>query len=104
MRVDVGQRRIEAACIEVVDQHPYTHTAVGRSQQLTGQEPPGEVVVPHVVLHVEAARGQGRGPHAQCKGVLGAGNEPVRAGIRREGEPDDRSVQRAVAGGRQCAG
>ena len=57
MRVERGEATVLAARVEIVDQQAHAHAAIGRLQGPRGQQPPGEVVVPEVGLHIEALRG-----------------------------------------------
>jgi len=101
MRVEVGQQGVQPARVHVVDQHPHARAALRGGQQFAGQQSAGEVVVPHVVLHVDAARRQRGGAHAQREGVLGADHEAVGGFAGAQAEAVDRLGQRAAGRGRQ---
>ena len=49
---------IEAETVDVVEQQPHPNAASGGGDDLADQQPPGKVVLPVIVLQVEAAAGQ----------------------------------------------
>jgi hypothetical protein len=69
MRVEGGERRVEAGDAVVVEEQAHPHTAGCRLAQLLEEQAPRDVVVPDVVLHVERALGGAREQHARGEGV-----------------------------------
>ena len=72
---ELRQHRVHARGVVVVEQQPYAHSAVGGAAQGVEQQAPGDVVVPDVVLEIEAAFGR----VGEC-GANGKGVQPSREG------------------------
>ena len=103
--VECGERFVEVAGVVIVEEQPYPDTAVGGSAQRIEQQRAREVVVPDVVLHVEAALGDIRKPNQRGERIASTeqGNNARQAGMRL-GERSDRPTEPALAGVLQPGG
>lgn len=88
MRVECRQQVVEAIGVVVVEQQTHPHAAIGRAQQGLQQQGAGIVVVPDVVLRVDALLGR--------IGELDARRERVATFIERGSAPTRRDA--AVSG------
>src|SRR5690606_22415660 len=86
MRVQRQQRRVLARGVDVVEQHAHAHAALGRLPGLVHQQVAGEVVVPDVVLQVQAAPGlaRGQGPGGERIQPVGQQDRPGLARVPRQ--------------------
>ena len=108
VRVQRQQRRVEPLGIDVVEQQAHAHATLGRGVHLARQQVADQVVVPHVVLQVQAAPGQAcrggaRGERVQAVGQQGRrGLAGVRGQVRRQFAVDRRlcRLQRQRRAGR----
>ena len=91
MRIERGERVVQAARAVVVEEQPHPHAALGRLPQRLAEKSAGRVGAQDVVLDVEAALGGAREQHARRKGVapvaerMDAGRAGMRRQERREG-------------------
>ena len=60
MRVDRAVVGIAPLCVDVVEQQPDTDAAIGGLDDLLGEQAAGQIVLPVVILQVEAALGISR--------------------------------------------
>ena len=88
------------ARVEVVEQQPHPHAAVGGLEQLLREIDPGEVRVPDVGLDIEAPRRKSSALHAHDEGFRAFGDEAERgfAGMPRF-RACDQFVQGAASAG-----
>jgi hypothetical protein len=102
MGVQSGQREVVGAGVHVVQQQAHAHAAVGRAHQFARQHPAGQVVVPDVVLHVEAALGVARRQPPQRERLDAIGDQPE-PGLARMllQSRKKRAIQRGVVRHRQ---
>ena len=92
VRIERGERRVEAGGVVVVEQQPHAHAAVGRrAQRSSNSSVPDHVLVPDVVLDVERAFGGLGQPHARRERVARVGQR-IHAG-----QPGMRRHERAIA-------
>ena len=98
-----GQVRILAVRGHVVQQQAHAHAAVGRAQHLVAQQVAGEVVVPDVVLQVQAApRGAcAGGTHGEGVQVVGQQRHAAAPGMRAQQGRDGAVERGGIGRGRQ---
>ena len=87
----LGQRRqrtFVAAHIEVIEQEPDAHAAVGGAQHLAGEEHAGRILVPGVILQVERGGGGAGAQGAYGKGRAVVADEGDARGARRVEDRD----------------
>ena len=86
MRVDRAVVGIAAPGVDVVEEQPDADAAIGSLDDLFGEQAAGEIVLPVVILQVEAAFGVARSGGAQREGldVVGQEPQPGLAGILRQ--------------------
>ena len=101
VQVGHGQALVLVARIEVVDQDANAHAALGGAQQLAGQQPPGEVLVPDVVLRVQRAFGRRRGRRAVGVGLGVVLDQADARGYRVRPELADHGAIERRGGGRR---
>ena len=78
MGIDQQQMLVVRVCTEIVDQQAHAHAAIGCAKQMFQQQAAGDVVVPDVVLHVQAAL-RGLGQHEACDEGIHAARQRVGA-------------------------
>ncbi|MNI43362.1 hypothetical protein D3C73_976880 [compost metagenome] len=71
VRIERGKHLVQTGRAVVVQQQAHAHAPVGGFVQRFQQHGAGHVVVPDVVLHIQAALGRARQHHAGGKGVMG---------------------------------
>ncbi len=105
MGVERQQLRVHPLGVHVVQQQPHPHPALGRRVHVVHQQVADHVVVPHVVLQIEAAAGLAGDHRARGEGFQ-AVDQVGRAALPRvRGELClERPVQRGLRGPRRQRG
>ena len=99
LRVERGERFVEAAGVVVVEQQPHPDAAIGGAAQCVEQQRAREVVVPDVVLHIEAALGDIGEPNPRGERIASTEQwNDARQPRMRLGERSDRPPEPALGG------
>ncbi|MCY1300449.1 hypothetical protein D9M70_500140 [compost metagenome] len=104
MGVKRDAHAIMNAGVDVIEQQPDTYASVGRRQNLSGQQKTGQIILPVIILQIEAAPGAPRRMRAHYQGLDTVRHERHAICVRAAGKKGhDKPIEfRTGLGHRKC--